>query len=100
MASVIGKFRKATEKEKQAWKDEKLNLYPLRGFIIYNNLELAVEKPAVDFLKFTRRMDGTSHLVCCTRFSAMIWTICATGLATVVWNDAAKSAADDTSEVG
>ena len=51
MASVIGKFRKATEKEKQAWKDEKLNLYPLRGFIIYNNLELAVEKTSGGFLK-------------------------------------------------
>lgn len=51
MARTIGKLRKATEKEKQAWKDDKLNLHPLRGFITYNNLELAVEKTSGGLLK-------------------------------------------------
>lgn len=49
MARTIGKFRKATKKEQQAWKDEKL--YPLRGFITYKNLELAVEKTSGGLLK-------------------------------------------------
>jgi hypothetical protein len=53
MASTIGKFRKATETEKQAWEDGKLKkiLCPLRGFIIFNTLELAVEKASGGFLK-------------------------------------------------
>jgi hypothetical protein len=52
MANTIGKFRKATATEKQAWLDAPmpgepsltLNLYPLRGYIAYNQMELAVEK--------------------------------------------------------
>jgi hypothetical protein len=43
MACIIGKFRKATKKEKKAWEDEKLKFYPLRGFIAYNEIEMAVE---------------------------------------------------------
>ena len=52
MANTIGKFRKATATEKQAWLDAPmpgepsltLNLYPLCGYIAYNQMELAVEK--------------------------------------------------------
>jgi hypothetical protein len=52
MANTIGKFRKGTKAEMKAWENApmlgepgmKLNLYPLHGLIVYNNIELAVEK--------------------------------------------------------
>ena len=43
-AITIGESRKATKTKKQVWEDAPLNLYPLRGFIAYNEIELAVEK--------------------------------------------------------